>query len=344
MSNHRMRVTISILIFALLLLPSTAFAAGRSLPKLRSLPVTSRQAAKKNPALQVEGNHLTDGKGHTVRLKGVSTHGLAWYPQYINKKAFKRLRDDWKANTIRLALYTEEYNGYLTGGDQAAQRKLIDKGVRYATELGMYVIIDWHILNDNNPGTHLKEAKSFFKTMAKKYRNHTNVLFEVCNEPHWVSWEQDIRPYAAKITKVIRKYNKNAVIIVGTNTWSQDVDDVIGHRLKDKNTVYTFHFYAATHGDDLRHKLESALSAGIPVFVSECSICDASGNGGIDKASASQWFSLLDRYQVSYVAWNLSNKDETSALINSGCSKLSGWKTSDLSDTGKWFRKRMRRK
>ncbi len=344
MSRHRFYATLFILLLAFLFISSPASAARKTLPKLRHLPLTTSGASKKIPALKVEGNHLTDGKGHTVRLKGVSTHGLAWYPQYVNKKAFKRLRDDWKANTIRLALYTEEYNGYLAGGDQAAQRALIDKGVRYATELGMYVIIDWHILNDNNPNTHLAEAKKFFKAMAKKYKNHTNVLFELCNEPHWVSWEQDIRPYAAKITKVIRKYNKNAILIVGTNTWSQDVDDVIGHRLKDKNTVYTFHFYAATHGEDLRRRLESALSAGIPVFVSECSICDASGNGSIDKASASQWFSLLDRYKVSYVAWNLSNKDETSALLKPGCSKLSGWKSSDLSETGKWFRKRMRGK
>lgn len=48
-------------------------------------------------------------------------------------------------------MYTEEYNGYCSGGNQAELKKLIDKGVRYATELGMYVIIDWHVLNDRTP-------------------------------------------------------------------------------------------------------------------------------------------------------------------------------------------------
>lgn len=40
-----------------------------------------------------------------------------------------------------LAMYTEEYNGYCSGGNQAELRKLINNGVKYATELGMYVII-----------------------------------------------------------------------------------------------------------------------------------------------------------------------------------------------------------
>ncbi|MFR5027413.1 MAG: cellulase family glycosylhydrolase [Coprococcus sp.] len=46
---------------------------------------------------------------------------------------------------MRLAMHTSEYNGYCSGGNQAQLRNQIYKGVKYATELGMYVIIDWHI-------------------------------------------------------------------------------------------------------------------------------------------------------------------------------------------------------
>ena len=62
-------------------------------------------------ALSVKGSHLVDAKGKEIQLKGVSTHGIAWFPEYVNKKAFKSLRDDWGANTVRLAMYTEEYGG-----------------------------------------------------------------------------------------------------------------------------------------------------------------------------------------------------------------------------------------
>lgn len=88
----------------------------------------------------------------------------------MNKAAFKTLRDDWGVNAVRLAMYTSEYNGYCAGGSKAALRNQIYKGVKYATDLGMYVIIDWHILNDGNPMTQVAEARRFFATMAKKYK------------------------------------------------------------------------------------------------------------------------------------------------------------------------------
>lgn len=288
--------------------------------------------------LHVEGTQLVNASGEPVQLKGVSTHGLAWYPDYVNSKAFATLKEDWNANVVRLAMYTSEYGGYCNGGDRQKLKKLIDDGVSYATSLGMYVIIDWHILSDNNPQTYRSEAVEFFSEMSAKYADHDNVIYEICNEPHNVNWNNDIKPYANEVISAIRKNDKQAVILVGTNTWSQDVGDVIGNKVDDDNVMYVLHFYAATHRDDLRNKLISAKNAGVPIFVSECSICDASGNGGIDYDSADKWLSLMNENNISFVAWSLSNKNETSALIRSDCSKLDGWSESDLTETGKWFR------
>ena len=108
-------------------------------------------------------------------------------------------------------MYTSEYNGYCSGGSKSALRNQIYKGVQYATDLGMYVIIDWHILNDGNPKSHLKEAKSFFKTMAKKYKKQKNVIYEICNEPNGCSWKT-IKSYATSVIRTIRKYDKNAIL------------------------------------------------------------------------------------------------------------------------------------
>lgn len=292
--------------------------------------------------LHVEGTQLVNENGAPVQLRGVSTHGLSWYPEYVNREAFATLRDDWNANVVRLAMYTAEYGGYCSGGDRDKLKSLIDEGVNYATSLGMYVIIDWHILSDNNPQTNKSDAIAFFKEMSAKYADYDNVIYEICNEPHWVNWNNDIRPYANEVISAIRENDKNAVILVGTNTWSQDVDDVIGNRVDDDNVMYVLHFYAATHKGDLRSKLINARNAGIPIFVSECSICDASGNGGIDYASADEWLNLMNENNISFIAWSLSNKAETSALIRSDCNKYSGWEESDLTDTGKWFRNAIR--
>ena len=134
-------------------------------------------AASKLPRLQVKGTQLVNSSGKKVQLRGISTHGLSWYPEYVNQSAFTFMKKNWKVNAVRLAMYTAEYNGYCTG-DASNRRKLeacIDNGVKYATNAGMYVIIDWHILSDGNPQQNQKEALKFFKKMAKKYKN--NIYF-----------------------------------------------------------------------------------------------------------------------------------------------------------------------
>ena len=156
--------------------------------------------------LHVDGTQLKNATGDIVQLKGVSSSGLQWYPEYINKDALQTLHDDWKANVFRMAMYTAE-GGFLDGADQKKQYDLIDKGVQITKELGMYCIIDWHILADYNPNDHIDEAKKFFDCVSKKYACEEHVIYEICNEPNQdVTWEQ-VKAYADIIIPVIRALN-----------------------------------------------------------------------------------------------------------------------------------------
>lgn len=296
--------------------------------------------------LHVKGTKLVDKKGHEVQLRGVSTHGLSWYPQYVNDKCFAQLHDKWGANVVRLAMYTEEYNGYCSGDakNRSDLKKLIKKGVRLAKKHKMYVIVDWHILSDGNPNSHKKEAKAFFREMSREFKGYNNVIYEICNEPNnGTSWKE-IKSYARSVISTIRKNDKKAVIVVGTPTWSQDVDQAAADPIKGDNIMYALHFYAATHKTDLRNKMTAAINKGLPVFVTEYGICDASGNGVIDKKEADRWVQTMDEYGVSYIAWNLSNKQESSSIIKSSCPKVSGFKKSELSDEGRWLYHLLRKK
>lgn len=291
--------------------------------------------------LSVKGTDIVDESGSKYQLKGVSTHGITWFPDYVNKDAFQSIRDDWDANLVRLAMYTDtgDSNGYCSGGDKDSIRGLVDAGVTAATELGMYVIIDWHILNDNNPNSHIDDAKEFFDDVSAKYSSNHNVIYEICNEPNGGTSWSDIKSYAEIIIPVIRKNDKNAIIIVGTPNWSQDVDIVSEDPITGyDNIMYAVHFYAATHKDDLRNKVKTAISNGLPVFVSEFSLCDASGNDGIDYDSSDVWFDLINDNNLSYASWSLCNKNETSALIKPDSTATSTITIDDLSDTGKYVR------
>ncbi len=290
--------------------------------------------------LSVSGNRLC-ANGTPIQLRGVSTHGLSWFPQYVNEAMIGELKA-WGANVFRLAMYTAESGGYCTGDDanRAKLKNLVKSGVRYATNQDMYVIIDWHILSDSNPNTYKQQAIAFFSEMAQLYKDNDHVLYEICNEPNGgVSWGE-VKSYAQDIIAAIRQYDADGVILVGNPTWCQDIDKVAADPITGySNIMYTLHFYADTHRDDLRNKLVNAVSAGIPVFVSEFGICDASGNGAINTRQADLWMQTLNQYGISFVEWSLCNKAESASLIQSGCSKTSGITTDDLSESGKWLLK-----
>lgn len=294
--------------------------------------------------LAVDGTDIVDSFGNKYQLKGASTHGITWFPDYVDKSVFQYLRDDWGANLVRIAMYTDtgDNNGYCSGGDKEKIKDLVNSGVSAATELGMYAIVDWHILNDNNPNTHIDEAKDFFEYISSKYSENHNVIYEICNEPNGGTSWTEIKSYAETIIPIIRKNDKDAIIIVGTPNWSQDVDVASADPITGyDNIMYAVHFYAATHKDDLRNKVETALSNGLPVFVSEFSLCDASGNGAIDYESSDAWFQMINENNLSYASWSLCNKDETSALFMVSSSIADGISDDELSDTGKYVKNKI---
>lgn len=289
-------------------------------------------------ALSVKGTQLVDKTGKPFQLRGVSTHGLNWFPEYVNADAFASMKNDWKINCVRLAMYTAEGGSYCEGGNKENLKNIVSQGVEYATNLGLYVIIDWHVLHDLDPNKYKADALAFFDEMSAKYADYDNVIYEICNEPNGgTSWDQ-IKSYANEVIPVIKKNNPDAVIVVGTPNWSQDVDIAAKDPITGyDNIMYTIHFYADTHRDDLRAKMKTALDSGLPVFCTEFGICDASGAGANNMTEGNAWIRAMNDAGVSYCIWNLSNKGETSSLIKSDCRKTSGWTADELSEAGLWY-------
>ena len=310
--------------------------------------------------LSVSGTNLIDENGTPVRLRGVSLHGIQhefWegnqgtkFKDYVNMNSFQILRDEWGVNLIRIPVYTSE-GGYCEG-KAADMDTTIQNAVNYATSLGMYVIIDWHILKDGNPQKYQSQANTFFKNYASKYAGYNNVLYEICNEPNGVSWTT-VKSYATTIIRTIRSVNSDAVIIVGTPDWSQLPTYRSDYKVQSNpirqsdvggsgsalasNIMYSIHFYSASHYGNIQQNVRDAHNAGLPIFCTEFSICDASGNGNYDINNANTWMNLLKEYNISYACWNLSNNKESSAMFKTSCKKLNGWTNSDLTTTGAWF-------
>lgn len=317
---------------------STTKKPAATVPKAPSDPKGTTPVSQ-HGQLSVKNGQLVDKSGKGYQLRGMSTHGLTWFPEFVNESAFKTLRDDWNTNVVRLAMYVDEWgNGQCYMGNKSGSLELLEKGVDICIKLDMYVIIDWHVLNPGDPSKYTNEAKSFFETVSKRYEKYPNVIYEICNEPNGgASWSGNIKPYAEKIIPVIRKNAPNSVIIVGTPTWSQEIDKPLSDPLNYKNVMYAFHFYAATHAG-LRSNVENCVAQGLPVFVSEFGTCDASGGGANDFNETQKWLSYFDKQGISYCNWSICNKDETCSVLRPGTSANGNWSESDLTENGKWMR------
>ena len=288
-----------------------------------------------NGSLKLDGVNIVNQYGEKIQLKGISSHGLQWFNYLVTDSNIKTLKS-WGSNIFRLAMYTKE-GGYV---DNKNVYEDLIKDIDMVISNDMYVIVDWHILSDNNPNINKEEAKEFFKKITEKYKNTPNIIYEICNEPNGGTNWNDVKTYADEIVPIIRK-NSNNIIIVGTPTWSQDVDSVIGNKVNDDNTMYALHFYSGTHTDYLRDKAKKALDNNIPIFISEFGVSAADGNGGVYLEEADKWFDFINKYNLSYVNWSLADKNETSALLLPNNKEIND---NSLSESGKYIKKILTRK
>ena len=273
------------------------------------------QNVRYNGWLKVSGKNIVNSKNQVVQLHGISSHGIQWFKELYTYENLKNLKDNWKINTFRVAMYTNpKENGYIMYNNL---KEDVIEIVDYAIKLDMYVIIDWHILNDNNPLEYKDEAIDFFDEISKKYRNKPNVIFEICNEPNgFTKWQENIKPYAEEVIKTIRKNSKKSLIIVGIPEWCKDLDSVLESPLDFENIIYSVHFYAGTDGEKLREKIDKFRKNNFAVFVSECGITDATGNGKIYEDEFRKWINYLNDNNISWIFWQFSNKDESSSVIS----------------------------
>jgi endoglucanase len=287
-------------------------------------------------ALRVIDRRLCDQAGLPVLLRGISTHDLKAFGHFANRESIRSLVQDWHVTVLRPALYVASYLP-----DRSLEQTL-DLIVPACEENGIYCIIDWHVLAEHNPQLTEAEARVFFARKAAQYRDKPHVLYEICNEPNGpeVTWHDNVKPFAEAIIPVIRKESPKAIIIVGTPTWSQDVDLAAQDPLAFENVLYAIHFYAGSHGEALREKVRVA-SKRIAIFCSEWGTTLASGDGGPFPSESTQWLDFVESSGISWCNWSLSDANETSALFRPGTSDKGGWADRDLTTSGLFVKTRL---
>lgn len=298
---------IGIIIFGLILLTNSRSTAQ------------SKQLSR----IQVQGNQFVDASGQTIVFRGLNTSDpdkLAAEGKW-NKRYFQEMKN-WGATIIRFPIHPTAWKK--RGKKDYLQ--LLDKGINWATELGLYVIIDWHSIGNLRTEkyqapmyqTTMKQTLKFWKIIAKKYGDHPTVAFyELFNEPTLYggklgtcSWEEWKGMMEKVIQKIRKKGGKGVPLVAGFN-WAYDLTDAWEHPIDAAGIGYVSHPYPQKRAAPWAEKWTEdwgKMKAKYPLILTEIGFCKPEARGAhipviSDETYGDAITNYCDEKDISYVVW-----------------------------------------
>jgi endoglucanase len=249
---------------------------------------------------------------------------------------------------MRAAMGVEPAGGYLSEAEYMTER--LELVIQNAIDAGVYVIVDWH---DHNAHMNESQAVDFFRRMAKKWGEYPHIIWETFNEPTFVDWVTELKPYHEAAVAAIRSEDPDNIIVLGNPIWSQQPNapidavhpdgTVMDAPVEGDNLMYTLHFYACTHDAGVRANGQAALDAGLPVFVTEWGATTADGGvpdpqtgmeGEPCEAEGQEWIDWMNDNRISWAAWRLQACPDVTCILKGGADYGGGWEQDDLHGHG----------
>ena len=306
------------------------------------------------PQLTVNGTKLQDPNGKTIVLRGSSLIdiGALYYYAGQNASGITARMDKIAAagvqgHVVRLPVYPKiDYNGgyptcspcpYPVGTGPSASctpttpvsasdyvAKILKPAVDYATGKNLYVIVDFHQIDNATTGTSAADATTFWTDIAPRFAGYPNVIYEPFNEPldTGASWAA-LKPVVQGLINTIRAGAPKNIIIVPSNNWDQRPGDASSDPPTGTNLMYTAHVYPSNwkSGNAFQMQVATAVTKA-PVFMTEW---------GYDPSDPASWGTTLettvDGNGASWTAWVTDNAWTPSIFADSSLSTLTSFGT-----------------
>ena len=200
--------------------------------------------------------------------------------------------------------------------------KVLKPAVDAATSRGMYVIVDFHQIDDATTGTSAADATTFWTDVAPQFASYTNVFYELFNEPidTGVPWAT-LKPVVQGLIDTVRAAAPNNVIIVPSNAWDQHPGDATKDPPRGTNLMYTAHIYPSNWNASFQSQVTSA-AATAPIFVSEWGYAVSDPN---PQAWGVGLRTFLDADGASWTAWVTDNAWTPSMFADNALTQLTGF-------------------
>jgi endoglucanase len=156
--------------------------------------------------------------------------------------------------------------------------RVLDTIVAKAKQTGNYVIIDDHSSEGFSTPTDWKLNAQFWSAIAPRYKNDTNVIYELKNEPDDKKWDA-LADHESSAFKLIRSLAPDTPIIAWSFESIIKVDDQYGllkllarGNIDYSNAAVGYHLYEAIGKQQRLAKLTSEMQqAGYPIVMTEYS-------------------------------------------------------------------------
>ena len=276
------------------------------------------------PRLRVDGSRLVGPDGGTVMLRGFSFSD----PDRLEREGvwtralFEEARERWNANVVRLPVHPRAWRA--RGKD--AYLALLDDGIRWAEEVGLYVILDWHTIG--NPATELFQSEGynttrtetlrFWKTIADRYGDRPAVAFyELWNEPTRfngtlgrVTWAEH-KAFMEEIIYVIRAHDAVGIPLVAGFNWAYDLTAAAADPIDAPGVAYVTHPYPMKRPEPWEEHWQEDwgfMAERYPVVATELGFMSAEGRGAhvpviADVDYGERIVDFMEARGISWVAW-----------------------------------------
>lgn len=311
-------------------------------------PIAPNPRARLLPLIKVKGNKFVNPEGKTILFRGlsISDPDKISRQNHWNKSYFEKVKETG-ASIVRIPVHPVAWR------ERTPQKylELLDQAVEWCTDLGMYVIIDWHSIGNlemglfQNPmyNTSKQETYNFWRTIAQHFSgNNTIAFYEIFNEPtvfrgqlgkmYWSEWKK----INEDIISIMRSFDKETIPLVAGLDWAYDLSPLHDDPINAEGIGYVTHPYEwkRTQPWELKWEENFGFAAGdYPVMATEFGFELREGQTIDANHYANRIVNYLEGKGISWVCWCYDPEW--------GPRLLKSWDTFELTESGKFFQKAM---